>query len=126
MLNFKHKTLINNVYIIPQITETQKQSLYFFAYLFHYFLLPHYSFKLFPLKYFFTGAARSNDGSVESRLSVKQKVREIIDSEDKSSPLSDQDIVKKLKEQGIDIARRTVTKYRKALLVPSSRERRVY
>jgi len=82
---------------------------------------------IFPLKYFFTGATRSDDGSVESRISVKQKVREIIDGEDKSHPLSDQDIVKKLKEaEGINIARRTVTKYRKALNVPSSRERRVY
>ncbi len=81
---------------------------------------------IFPLKYFFTGATRSDDGSIESRTSVKQKVREIIDGENKSHPLSDQDIVKKLKEQGINIARRTVTKYRKALKVPSSRERRVY
>ncbi len=82
---------------------------------------------IFPLKYFFTGATRSDDGTIESRVSVKQKVREIIDSEDKSHPLSDQDIVKKLKEaDGINIARRTVTKYRKALNVPSSRERRVY
>lgn len=82
---------------------------------------------IFPLKYFFTGATRSDDGSIESRISVKQKVREIIDGEDKSHPLSDQDIVKKLKEQeGINIARRTVTKYRKALKLSSSRERRVY
>jgi RNA polymerase sigma-54 factor len=81
---------------------------------------------IFPLKFFFTGATLSDDGTVESRLSVKQKVKEIIDGEDKTHPLSDQDIVDKLKEQGINIARRTVTKYRKALNVLSSRERRVY
>jgi len=81
---------------------------------------------IFPLKYFFTGATRSQDGTVESRLSVKQQVREIIEGEDKSHPLSDQDIMDMLKEKGMDIARRTVTKYRKLLNVPSSRERRVY
>jgi RNA polymerase sigma-54 factor len=81
---------------------------------------------IFPLKFFFTGATTSADGTVQSRLSVKQKVREIIDREDKAHPLSDQDIVEKLAEKGMKIARRTVTKYRKALKLPSSRERRVY
>lgn len=81
---------------------------------------------IFPLKAFFTGATRSSDGSVESRVGVKEKVKEIIDGEDKSHPLSDQEIVEKLKKEGLDIARRTVTKYRKALKVPSSRQRRVY
>jgi RNA polymerase sigma-54 factor len=81
---------------------------------------------IFPIKFFFTGATRSSDGSVESRVGVKEKVKEIIDKEDKTHPLSDQDIVDKLKEEGLDIARRTVTKYRKALKVPSSRQRRVY
>lgn len=81
---------------------------------------------IFALKSFFTGATRSSDGTVESRVGVKQKVKEIIDGEDKKHPLSDQDIVDKLKEEGLDIARRTVTKYRKALKVPSSRQRRIY
>jgi RNA polymerase sigma-54 factor len=81
---------------------------------------------IFPLKYFFTGGTRSSDGSVESRVGVRQKVKEIIDNEDKSHPLSDQDIVEQLKEDGLDIARRTVTKYRKALKVPSSRQRKEY
>jgi len=81
---------------------------------------------IFPLKFFFTGGTRSTDGTVESRLSVKQKVREIIDTEDKAHPLSDQDIVDILRKSGMRIARRTVTKYRKAMNIPSSRERRVY
>ena len=82
---------------------------------------------IFPLKSFFTGAAPSSGGEgLESRSSVKQKVWEIIDGEDKSRPLSDQEIVQRLKETGMNIARRTVTKYRKALKIPSSRERRVY
>lgn len=81
---------------------------------------------IFPLKYFFTGGTLSSDGKVESRQSVKQKVKEIIDKEDKAHPLSDQEIVNELKKNGLSIARRTVTKYRKALNVASSRQRRIY
>jgi RNA polymerase sigma-54 factor len=81
---------------------------------------------IFPLKFFFTGGTDVDDGSVESRASVKQKVQEIVDAEDKSSPLSDEDIAKKLRAQGLNIARRTVTKYRKQLKLPSSRQRRVW
>ena len=79
-----------------------------------------------PLKFFFTGGTESDDGSVESRMSVKQKVKEIIDAEDKRNPLSDEDIAKKLQDEGLSIARRTVTKYRKQLKAPSSRQRRVW
>lgn len=81
---------------------------------------------IFPLKFFFTGGTDMDDGTVESRASVKQKVQGIIDDEDKSSPLSDEDIAKKLREEGLSIARRTVTKYRKQLKIPSSRQRRVW
>jgi RNA polymerase sigma-54 factor len=77
-----------------------------------------------PLKYFFTGGAETTDGETMSRLSVKQRVRDIIEGEDKKSPLSDEQVADALKEQGLDIARRTVTKYRKALRIPSSRQRR--
>jgi RNA polymerase sigma-54 factor len=77
-----------------------------------------------PLKFFFTGGAETADGETMSRLSVKQMVREIVDGEDKHSPLSDEQVAERLKEQGLDIARRTVTKYRKALQIPSSRQRR--
>jgi RNA polymerase sigma-54 factor len=77
-----------------------------------------------PLKYFFTGGAETNDGETMSRLSVKQRVKDIIEGEDKKNPLSDEQVADALKEQGLDIARRTVTKYRKALRIPSSRQRR--
>ena len=77
-----------------------------------------------PLKFFFTGGAETADGETISRRSVKQKVREIIEGEDKHSPMSDEQVAEELKQQGLDIARRTVTKYRKALLIPSSRQRR--
>jgi len=77
-----------------------------------------------PLKYFFTGGAETSDGATMSRLSVKQRVKDIIDEEDKKNPLSDEQVADALKQQGLDIARRTVTKYRKALKIPSSRQRR--
>jgi RNA polymerase sigma-54 factor len=81
---------------------------------------------IFPLRQFFTGAAKSTDGAVESQEGVRQKLQEIVNKEDKRFPLSDEDIVTKFKEAGIEIARRTVTKYRKALRIPSSRQRRAY
>ncbi len=77
-----------------------------------------------PLKFFFTGGAETADGETMSRRSVKQKVKDIIDDEDKRNPLSDEQVAEVLKKEGLDIARRTVTKYRKALEIPSSRQRR--
>jgi RNA polymerase sigma-54 factor len=82
---------------------------------------------IFPLKDFFTGATQALDGEMESRRSVRQKVKELCDAEDKSKPLSDDEIVAKLRSvHGVEVARRTVTKYRKALGVPSSRQRRLF
>lgn len=80
-----------------------------------------------PLKFFFTGGTENGEGGVESRLSVKERVREIIEREDKRAPKSDDEVAEQLsKEFGLEIARRTVTKYRKALDIPSSRQRRVW
>jgi RNA polymerase sigma-54 factor len=80
-----------------------------------------------PLKFFFTGGTENEEGGVESRVSIKERVRAIVDGEDKSNPLSDDEVAERLsKECGLDIARRTVTKYRKALAIPSSRQRRVW
>lgn len=82
---------------------------------------------IFPLKHFFTGAAPGSEtAGLESRDSVRIKVQEIIDGEDKKKPLSDEEVVEKLRTLGVDIARRTVTKYRKMLNIPSSRQRREY
>lgn len=82
---------------------------------------------IFPMKFFFSGATESALGEAESRMSVKTRVQEIIEKEDKSKPLSDEDVADILnKKFGLEIARRTVTKYRKALNIPSSRQRREY
>ena len=80
-----------------------------------------------PLKFFFTGGTENDDGGVESRVSIKERVKQIIAGEDVASPLSDDEVAAHLsQESGLVIARRTVTKYRKALKIPSSRQRRVW
>jgi len=81
---------------------------------------------IFPLKFFFTGGAVADDGNVESRMSLKQRVQDIVDKEDKSNPLSDDEIANQLKTAGFNVARRTVTKYRRMLRIPSSRQRKQY
>lgn len=82
---------------------------------------------IFALKYFFTGGTENDDGGVESRVSIKERVRAIIAAEDVANPLSDDEVAARLsQESGLEIARRTVTKYRKALRIPSSRQRRVW
>ncbi len=77
-----------------------------------------------PLKFFFTGGTETDSGDVESRHNVKNMVKEIIDGEDGSAPLSDDDVAARLKDRGLNVARRTVTKYRKQLGIASSRQRR--
>jgi len=80
-----------------------------------------------PLKFFFTGGTENEAGGIESRLSVKERVRDLIEAEDKHNPLSDDEVAEQLKSRfGLEIARRTVTKYRKALNIPSSRQRRLW
>jgi RNA polymerase sigma-54 factor len=78
------------------------------------------------MKAFFTGASQGTDGVVESRTGVRERVRDLVSKEDKGNPLSDEEIVDKLQAMGLNVARRTVTKYRKALKIPSSRQRREY
>jgi len=82
---------------------------------------------LFEIRFFFAGRAEAADnGSDASRDSVQATVKTLVDSEDKKNPLSDVDIVNALKEKGIDISRRTVTKYRKNMSIPPSRQRVQY
>ncbi len=79
---------------------------------------------IFPLKRFFGGGTQTASGEEVAWETIKQKLLEIIGKEDKASPLSDEDLVTKLHESGYPVARRTVTKYRKMLDIPSSRQRK--
>jgi RNA polymerase sigma-54 factor len=79
---------------------------------------------LFELKFFFNSGINTSDGDAVASESVKSKIREIVADENPKKPLSDQKIVDLLKEQEIDIARRTVTKYREMLGIGSSTERK--
>jgi RNA polymerase sigma-54 factor len=81
---------------------------------------------IFSLKHFFTGGVEKENGEMESWEVVRQKLQHIIENEDKSDPLSDEQLAAELEKQGIEIARRTVSKYRKILDIPSSRQRREY
>ena len=79
---------------------------------------------LYPLRRFFVGGTKSADGEEVAWDAVRMKLQEIIDAESKERPFSDDDLVDELGKQGITVARRTVTKYRKAMNIPSSRQRR--
>ncbi|HEY1065509.1 MAG TPA: RNA polymerase sigma-54 factor, partial [Pirellulales bacterium] len=79
---------------------------------------------VFPLKRFFGGGTTSANGEEVAWDAVRLKLQEIIDKENKSHPYSDDDLVKELGKHGLTVARRTVTKYRKAMSIPSSRQRR--
>ncbi|MCI0381379.1 MAG: RNA polymerase factor sigma-54, partial [Gemmataceae bacterium] len=81
---------------------------------------------IFPLKRFFGGGTQTTTGEEVAWETIKQKLLEIVGSEDKSNPLSDEDLVAKLAEAGYPVARRTVTKYRKMLGIQSSRQRKVW
>lgn len=80
---------------------------------------------IFELKYFFTSAiAAAHGGEAHSAEAVRHRIRQLIDAETAAHVLSDDTIVEKLREAGVDIARRTVAKYREAMRIPSSVQRR--
>lgn len=79
---------------------------------------------LFPLKRFFGGGTTTASGVDIAWENIKRKLLELVGSEDKNNPLSDEDLVERMEKDGVPIARRTITKYRKMLNIPSSRERR--
>lgn len=81
---------------------------------------------IYPLRMFFSGGTRTADGQDLAWDAVKAKLREIVDAEDKSDPLNDDQLAAALKDHGIDIARRTVAKYRNLLKIPPARKRREY
>ena len=78
----------------------------------------------FELKYFFTTAIPGTDGESHSAEAVRYRIRTMIDAETAESVLSDDALVVALRDKGVDIARRTVAKYREALRIPNSVQRR--
>jgi len=79
---------------------------------------------IFELKYFFTSALSTASGEAASSESVKRRIKALIEQEDRKQPLSDQKLSEILKEEGIEISRRTVAKYREELMIPSSAKRK--
>ena len=81
---------------------------------------------LFSLKSFFGGGTTTSEGEDVAWEIIRLKMKEIIDNEDKSRPLSDDALVDALSAQGFKLARRTITKYRQRLDIPSSRQRKEF
>jgi len=79
---------------------------------------------IFPLKFFFNSKVHTTEGGEVAAETVKDKIRQILESENPRKPMSDQEIANRLKEMGVDIARRTVTKYRESMGILSSTKRR--
>jgi RNA polymerase sigma-54 factor len=80
---------------------------------------------IFELKYFFSSAiAAAGGGEAHSSEAVRHRIKEMIDAESPAAVLSDDTIVQRLHEAGVDIARRTVAKYRESMRIPSSVQRR--
>ena len=79
---------------------------------------------IFPLKFFFSESLKDSEGADVSTRAIRQAIREIIDAEDKTSPLGDEQIVEMLRERGLIVARRTVAKYRDSMDIPVARMRK--
>ena len=79
---------------------------------------------IYPLKWFFTSAARLQEGDDVSVRAIKASLQEIIEDEDKRQPLSDEALTQALRSRGFDVARRTVAKYRDTLGYPVARLRK--
>ena len=82
------------------------------------------NFGIFPLKYFFSEAMTNDEGEEVSTREIKLILKTCIDEEDKSNPLTDDALMKELKNRGYEVARRTVAKYREQLNIPISRLRK--
>ncbi|NHB59366.1 RNA polymerase factor sigma-54 [Acinetobacter sp. 194] len=80
---------------------------------------------LFELKYFFSSHVGTTTGGEASSTAIRAKIKKLISEENPRKPLSDNSLANMLKEDGIDVARRTVAKYRESLHIPSSSDRKV-
>jgi RNA polymerase sigma-54 factor len=82
---------------------------------------------VFELKFFFNSAISGPDGESVASESVKQRIRDIIKEEDRKHPYSDQEVAEILKRMDINVARRTVAKYRETMgILPSRKRKQVY
>ncbi|MEW5921933.1 MAG: RNA polymerase factor sigma-54 [Bacillota bacterium] len=81
---------------------------------------------LYPMKFFFPGSVGGEAGTLFASAGIKQKLRELIEGENRSVPLSDHQLAERLREEGIKISRRTVAKYREELEIPASFMRRSF
>ena len=77
------------------------------------------------MKYFFHSGINSAYGESVSSVTIKQRIRKIIEEEDSEKPLSDSRIVRILQDEGLVLARRTIAKYREELRIPTSTQRKV-
>src|SRR5688572_23941167 len=80
---------------------------------------------VFEMKYFFHSGISSQYGESVSSVTIKQRIRKIIENEDPRRPLSDSKIVNILQREGLELARRTIAKYREELKIPTSNQRKV-
>ena len=80
---------------------------------------------VFELKYFFHSGIASQFGEAVSSVTIKQRIRKIIEQEDPHKPLSDSKVVNILQREGLELARRTIAKYREELKIPTSNQRKV-
>ena len=80
---------------------------------------------VFEMKYFFHSGIASSYGENVSSVTIKQRIRKIIEQEDQRKPLSDSKIVSILQREGLELARRTIAKYREELKIPTSNQRKV-
>ena len=80
---------------------------------------------VFELRYFFSESVQGPEGGGTSLLILKRRVKKLIEEEDPTRPLTDEQITRILQSQGIDVTRRTVAKYREDMKIPSTHQRRV-
>ena len=80
---------------------------------------------VFEMKYFFHSGISSSYGDNVSSVTIKQRIRKIIENEDPRKPLSDSKIVSMLQREGLELARRTIAKYREELKIPTSNQRKI-
>lgn len=81
---------------------------------------------IYPLRYFFTGGTATDDGEAVGWDHVKDRVKQLIEGEDRAAPLQDDEVAARLAAEGIDISRRTVAKYRQQLDIPNARQRKQF